>query len=159
MKILVTGGAGYIGARLVDELLAAKHNVLVVDNFMYNQNSLLANCHDKKLTIVRGDARDKLLIKKLMGGIDVIIPLACLTGASICAKDPVAAKTTNFDAIKIILKNRSRRQVLIYPSTQSVYGHQDVICTEETKVKPLSLYSKLKVKVENLLQETENFII
>ena len=159
MKILVTGGAGYIGSVLVPKLLGHGYEVIVIDNFMYNQTSLLDCCHAKKLTIIRGDVRIKSLIKEQLKKVDAIFPLACLTGAPRCDLDPVGASTTNFEAIKTILKFRSKKQPIIYPSTQSVYGHQDLICMEETKVKPLSLYSKLKVKTESLLKEAGNFIV
>lgn len=159
MKILVTGGAGYIGSVLVPKLLGYGYEVIVIDNFMYNQTSLLDCCHAKKLTIIRGDVRNKPLIKEQLKKVDAVFPLACLTGTPRCDLDPIGANTTNFEAIKTILKFRSKKQPIIYPSTQSVYGHQDLICMEETKVQPLSLYSKLKVKTENLLKEAENFII
>lgn len=159
MRILVTGGAGYIGSVLVPALLLNGFEVVVIDNFMYNQTSLLDCCHNEKLQIISGDVRNESLIKTTLKGVDAVLPLACLTGAPICAKDPITARTTNLDSIKIILKNRNSRQIIIFPSTQSVYGHQNVICSEETKVRPLSLYSKLKVKVENLLKRSENFVI
>lgn len=159
MKILVTGGAGYIGSILVGELLNKGYEVVVVDNFRYSQTSLLDCCHYKKLVIVRGDARDKAIVSKYLKEVDAIMPLACLTGAPICDIDPIGARTTNFEAIKMILALRSKNQFLIYPSTQSVYGHQEVACDEETRVKPLSLYSVLKVKAENLILEADNFII
>ena len=90
MKILVTGAAGYIGAVLVPRLLSEGHEVIALDNFMYNQSSLLDVCYHDKLTIVRGDTRDKNLITKLMKNADAIFPLACLTGAPLCAKEPAS---------------------------------------------------------------------
>ena len=81
MRILVTGAAGYIGSVLVPELLREGHDIIAVDNFMYNQTSLLDCCHDKQFTVVRGDARDKSLISECLRDADAIFPLACLTGA------------------------------------------------------------------------------
>ena len=81
MKIMVTGGAGYIGSVLVPELLKAGHEVMVIDNLMYDQSSLLDVCQSDKLQIIRGDARDRGLVQKHLNNVDAIIPLACLTGA------------------------------------------------------------------------------
>ena len=159
MRILVTGGAGYIGSVLTPLLLGGKHKVTIIDNFMYNQTPLLDCCSNKNLNMIRGDARDQDLIKEEIKRADVILPLACLTGAPICDNDPVGAKTINFEAIKLLLKLRSKNQIIIFPSSQSVYGHQEEVCTEKTQVKPLSLYSKLKVKAEEAISESENFII
>lgn len=160
MKILVTGGAGYIGSILVPELLNKNHNVVVIDNFMYNQTSLLDCCNDQRLTIIRGDARDKNLISKCIQDVDAIFPLACLTGAPLCSKDPIGAKTTNFDAIKTILELRSKDQIIIFPTTNSGYGvgQEGISCTEDTPLNPISLYGQLKVDIEKLLLEAGNCI-
>ncbi len=160
MKILVTGGAGYIGSILVPALLGKGYEVIVVDNFMYNQSSLLDCCHDEKLTIIRGDSRDRALISKCLQKVDAIFPLACLTGAPICSKDPIAAQTTNFDAVKMILDLRRKDQRIIFPTTNSGYGigQKGIYCTEKTPLNPVSLYGRLKVDIENLLLEAGNCI-
>ena len=160
MKILVTGAAGYIGSVLVPTLLKRGYEVMAVDNFMYNQSSLLDCCHDEKLSIIRDDARDKELISKLLKEADAIFPLACLTGAPLCAKDPVGAKTVNLDAVKMILELRSNEQMVIFPTTNSGYGigQEGVYCTEETPLKPVSLYGKLKVEAEEIILEAGNSI-
>ncbi|PIQ96170.1 MAG: hypothetical protein COV67_11155 [Nitrospinae bacterium CG11_big_fil_rev_8_21_14_0_20_56_8] len=158
MKILVTGAAGYIGSILVPQLLKLGHEVMAVDSFMYNQTSLLDCCHDKNLMVVRGDARDREMIQGLMNKADAVYPLACLTGAPLCAKDPLAAQTTNFDAIKMILDLRSKSQPIIFPTTNSGYGvgEKGKYCTEETPLRPISLYGKLKVEIEKMLLDSEN---
>jgi len=160
MKVLVTGGAGYIGSILVPLLLRREDRVIVVDNFMYSQTSLLDCCHDKNMTIIRGDARDKDLISGQLKKVDVILPLACLTGAPLCSKDPIGAKTTNFDAIKMILDLRSESQMIIFPTTNSGYGigEKGVYCTEETPLTPISLYGRLKVEIEKILLDSGNCI-
>ena len=150
MKILVTGGAGYLGSVLVPRLLQEGHEVTVLDNFLFNQASLLDCCHDPKLTIVRGDARDKNVLTRLLKDPDAIFPLACLTGAPLCSKDPWAAEGVLFEAVKLIMDLRSRQQIVIFPTTNSGYGigQKGKFCTEDTPLSPISLYGKLKVKAE-----------
>ncbi len=160
MKILITGGAGYLGSVMVPALLKNGHQVIVLDNFMYNQTSLLDCCYDSNLTVVRGDTRDKALVSKLMKDADAIFPLACLTGAPLCAKDPQSAEGIILDAVKMILKLRSKDQVIIYPTTNSGYGigQKGKFCTEETPLAPISLYGQLKVKAENEILSAGNGI-
>jgi len=160
MKILVTGGAGYIGSVLVPELLKAGHQVTVLDNFMYNQSSLLDCCIDKNLTIVRGDTRDKKIVSPLVKEADAIFPLACLTGAPLCSKDPLGAQTIIVDAIKMILDLRNRHQIIIYPTTNSGYGvgQKDKFCDEKTPLNPISTYGKLKCDAEKMILDSGNGI-
>ena len=160
MNILVTGGAGYLGAILVPTLLKEGHKVIVIDNFMYNQTSLLDCCIDPNLTIVRGDTRDKALIERQMKTADAIFPLACLTGAPLCAADPKAAEAIILDAVRMILELRSKDQMVIYPTTNSGYGvgEKGRHCTEETPLRPVSLYGKLKVAAENEILNSGNGI-
>ena len=156
MKILVTGGAGYLGSILVPALLNEGHSVVVLDNFMYNQTSLLDCCFDKNFTVVRADARDRTLMKRLLKDADAIFPLACLTGAPLCERDPLGAQTIIFDAVKMILDLRSKDQMIIFPTTNSGYGvgEKGKFCTEKTPLRPVSLYGQLKVKIEKELLDT-----
>ena len=114
MNILITGGAGYIGSVLVPLLLNKNYKVTVIDNFMYKQISLLDCIHYPNLKLINGDARNENLIKEHIKSADIIIPLACLVGAPLCDKDPINAKTINFDAVELILKNRSINQKIIF---------------------------------------------
>jgi nucleoside-diphosphate-sugar epimerase len=98
-SILVTGGAGYLGSILVPELLAAGHRVTVLDTFMYGQNSLAHLCANQDFDVFNGDARAPDTLSRLVRDADVVIPLAALVGAPLCNKDPIAATTTNRDAI------------------------------------------------------------
>ena len=156
MKILVTGAAGYIGSVLVPRLLSEGHEVIALDNFMYNQSSLLDVCYNDNLTIVRGDTRDRALMTRLMKSADAIFPLACLTGAPLCAKDPVGAETILLGAVRMILELRSKNQMVIFPTTNSGYGvgEKGKHCTETTPLRPISLYGKLKVDAENAILES-----
>ncbi|HBR14474.1 MAG TPA: hypothetical protein DD723_02890 [Candidatus Omnitrophica bacterium] len=160
MKILVTGGAGYLGAVIVPVLLKEGHQVSVVDNFMYNQTPLLDCCHHRDLTIIRGDARDKSLIARELKTADAIFPLACLTGAPLCAKDPQAAESIIVESIKMILSLRSPAQKIIYPTTNSGYGvgEKGKHCTEKTPLRPVSVYGRLKVKAEEELLNAKGAI-
>ena len=115
MKILITGGAGYLGSVLTPSLLALGHEVTVVDNFMFRQNSLNDCCHYETFQVVRGDCRDEALMKKLVAGADVVIPLAALVGAPLCDRDPVAARTINFEAVAMICRLASKAQRIIMP--------------------------------------------
>jgi nucleoside-diphosphate-sugar epimerase len=150
MNILVTGGAGYIGSVLVPKLLLEGHNVTVLDNFMFNQNSLLDVCKFDNFNIVNGDARDGQTLKTLLSKADVIIPLAAFVGAPLCNRDPVAAKAINQDAIDLLVKLSANSQRIIMPVTNSGYGigQKDIFCTEDTPLNPISVYGVTKVEAE-----------
>lgn len=160
MNVLVTGAAGYLGSITVPKLLEQGYEVTALDNFMYNQPSLLDCCHYEKLTIIRGDARDRGLISILLKKADVIIPLACLTGAPICSRNPLEARSVNLDAIKMLDKLRSKSQAVIFPTTNSGYGigQEGLYCTEETPLNPISLYGQLKAETEKIILDAGNSI-
>lgn len=153
MKILVTGAAGYIGSILTPLLLQAGHKVTAVDNFIYNQSPLLDWCLDDNLTLVRGDVRNKSMMEKHIKEADAIFPLACLTGAPLCAQDPYGAQTILFDAIDEMLKITSKNQMIVFPTTNSGYGigEKGKFCDEKTPLRPISLYGKLKVQAEEAI--------
>jgi nucleoside-diphosphate-sugar epimerase len=160
MKILITGGAGYLGSVLTPTLLALGHQVTVVDNFMFRQNSLADCCHHGTFQVVRGDCRDEALMKRLVAAADVIIPLAALVGAPLCDRDPMAARTTNFEAVTMLCRIVSNSQRIIMPVTNSGYGvgEQGKHCTEETPLRPISLYGVTKVQAEEEILQRENSI-
>ena len=157
-NILVTGGAGYIGSTLVPDLLSKKHKVTVVDNFMYDQTSLATSIRDRNFEIIFGDVRDESLMKKLVSKADIIVPLAAIVGAPACDKDPVTAQSINKDSILWLLKQVSKSQQVIMPTTNSAYGSGDKnnFCDENSPLNPLSLYARDKVVVEKSLLEHEN---
>jgi nucleoside-diphosphate-sugar epimerase len=160
MHVLITGGAGYLGSVMVPRLLAASHHVTVLDNFMYGQTSLLDCCHDPKLDIVRGHALDRPLLTRLLATADAIFPLACLTGAPACDRDPVGARAVAVDAVRLVLELRSPRQLVVFPNTNSGYGigDPDTPCTEESPLRPVSLYGRLKVEAEAAVLDAPNTI-
>jgi nucleoside-diphosphate-sugar epimerase len=160
MRILITGGAGYIGSVLTPTLLALGHEVTVVDSFLFRQSSLTDCCHYEKFHIVRGDCRDEGVIKKLVTRADVIIPLAALVGAPLCDRDPLAAQTTNLEAVAQLCQLAAREQWMLMPVTNSGYGvgEKGKLCTEESPLRPLSLYGVTKVKAEEKVLARPNSI-
>jgi nucleoside-diphosphate-sugar epimerase len=160
VRIAVTGGAGYIGSVLVPLLLNEGHEVTVVDSFMYGQTSLLDCCDRRNLSIVKADVRDVRVLQDLVPNVDAVLPLACLTGAPICARDPWTATAVNFDAVKALAEMLSPSQRMIFPSTNSGYGvgEAGLYCDEETPLRPVSLYGRLKVDLESLLLDRGTFV-
>jgi nucleoside-diphosphate-sugar epimerase len=159
-NILVTGGAGYLGSTMVLDLLAAGHNITVLDNFMFKQGSLNHACHYPNFSIVKGDIRIESTILPLIKKADVIIPLAAYVGAPMCNQDPVGATTINHDAIMMMLKHLSKEQIVLMPTTNSAYGTGDEnnFCTEESPLNPISKYAIDKVEIEKALMEHPNAI-
>jgi nucleoside-diphosphate-sugar epimerase len=159
-KILVTGGAGYIGSTLVPDLLSQGHKVTVLDNFMFRQPSLNHVCHHKNFTVVKGDVRVESTIGPLLKDADFVIPLAALVGAPLCDNDPIGATTTNHDAISLMIKLLSRQQVVLMPTTNSAYGTGDAnnFCTEDSPLRPMSRYATDKVEIEQKLMQRENSV-
>lgn len=159
-RILVTGGAGYLGSILVPELLAAGHDVTVLDNFMFKQNSLAHVCANPKFDLVRGDIRDEQIMAKLLAKTDVVIPLAALVGAPLCKADPIGATTTNLDAQLAMVRLLSKDQRVLAPITNSGYGVGEAgkFCTEDSPLRPISLYGVHKVEVEKAMLDRGNAI-
>ncbi len=159
-KVLVTGGAGYLGSILVPALLEADFQVTVLDNFVYRQNSLAHICHFPNFKVFSGDVRVEGDIRPLLADADIVIPLAGLVGAPLCAKDPIGATSINRDAILNILKYMDPSQWMLMPTTNSGYGvgEKDKFCTEESPLRPLSLYARDKVEVERAVLDRGNAI-
>lgn len=160
MKILITGAAGYIGSVLTPTLLAKGYEVTVLDNFMFHPNSLAECCQYDNFQVVRGDCRDENTIKPLLKDADIIIPLAALVGAPLCKNDKIATQTTNSDAVQMLCRLASKEQWILMPVTNSGYGIGEAgkFCTEETPLRPISLYGVTKVEAEKAVLERENSI-
>lgn len=160
MRVIVTGGAGYLGSILVPELLRAGYAVTVLDNFMYQQTSLLDCCAYDSFSVIRGDCRDESTLRRAMKDADVLIPLAAIVGAPACNADQSAARSTNLDAIRLLLSLRSPEQRVIFPTTNSGYGigEPGKYCTEETPLRPISLYGVTKVEAEKAVLDAGNAI-
>ncbi len=158
-KILVTGGAGYLGSVLVPSILQEGFEVTVLDNFMYGP-SLLECCASERFSMIRGDVRDKEILQRVIKNADVIIPMAAIVGAPACKADEVAARSTNLEAIRLLLSLRSKHQKIVFPTTNSGYGigEPGKYCTEETPMRPISLYGVTKVEAEKAILEASNSI-
>jgi len=159
-RVLITGGAGYLGSILTEHLLDRGYNVTVLDNLMYGEQNLSHLCANPAFDFVFGDARNEALVSMLVAKADVIIPLAAIVGAPGCDLDPLMAGSVNLDAIRMINRLRSPAQLIIYPTTNSGYGTKtgDVFCTEETPLEPISLYGRTKSDAEAAVLDSANAI-
>jgi len=160
LRILVTGGAGYLGAVLCERLLDAGHHVTVLDSLLYQQNSLFHLCANPRFEFVHGDARDNSVVGVLAKDADALIPLAAIVGAPACDRDPLLARSVNLEAIRLLNRVRSSGQLIVYPTTNSGYGTKtgDVFCTEETPLEPISLYGQTKTQAEQELLQSPNVV-
>lgn len=160
MKITITGGAGYLGSVLTPELLKQGYEVTVVDNFMFGQSSLLDCCGFDGFEVIRGDCRDRQLMRKALENADLVIPLAALVGAPLCDRDAIGTSSTNLDAVEMICELLSAEQKIIFPTTNSGYGigEKGKYCTEDTALRPISLYGKTKVQAEKAILKRGNSI-
>ncbi len=156
-KILVTGGAGYIGSILTSTLLHQGYKVVVLDNLIFNQSSLLECCSNQNFEFIQGDICSFDLMKDLLTKSDIIIPLAALVGAPACQRNPSLSRLVNYDAHINIVKNVSSDQMVIFPSTNSGYGigEKDSLCTEDSPLYPISEYGKTKVEIEKAFLNKE----
>ena len=160
MKILITGGAGYLGSIVTPHLLNKGHEVTVLDSFLFRQNSLADCCHYESFNVVRGDCREASILKNLLKDADIIIPLAAMVGAPLCDQDKLAAESVNHSAVKLICDLVSPDQRIIIPITNSGYGvgQEGNFCTEKTPLRPISLYGKTKVDAEKEVLSRDNSI-
>lgn len=161
MKILVTGGAGYIGSVLVPKLLESDHKVTVIDNFFFNQKSLDNLNNHKNFSLIKGDTSDKNLVKKILdNNFDLIIPLAALVGAPLCDKMPELAKEINERSVEYIINNVDVKTKIILPTTNSGYGigKENIACNEESDLNPISIYGITKVNAEKFVLDRGNSI-
>lgn len=158
MKILVTGGAGYIGSSLIPELLNAGHQVRVLDSLLFGQTALLPHFINENFEFIKGDIRDFDLVQKAVSGMDVIIHLAAIVGAPACKKDPKLAQEVNHFGTANINNARDISQKMFYASTGSVYGKVEDICREDSPVKPLSAYGETKLRAEEEVMGKGNAI-
>ena len=156
-KVLITGAAGYIGSELIQFLLE-DHEVIALDNLMYDKTSLLRYASHPCFSFVKGDVRNHDLLTSLMKDVDIIIPLAALVGFPLCDRDPEAATAINYEANQFIADHKQPNQLVIYPCTNSGYGTNVGVCTEESPLKPVSLYGVTKVQAEKAYKSVDNHV-
>ncbi len=154
-KILVTGGAGYIGSILVPTLLQLGHKVTIYDSFMFGATPLLSFSRHHNLEVIKGDIRDKENMARAIKGHDWVFHLAAIVGYPACAADPTRANSTNVEGTQIVLDAMEKGQKLMYASTGSTYGKVEGTATEETPIAPLTLYGKNKRDCEHMIQQTD----
>lgn len=159
-RILVTGGAGYIGSVLVPELLRLGHEVTVIDNFMFGQASLNHCCGYSNFHVVNSDIRHTEIIRPYYAEAEIIIPLAAYVGAPLCNKDQTGAQTVNHDAIISMIEMLRDDQKVLMPTTNSAYGsgEKDNYCDENSPLNPISKYAIDKVAIEKELMKRLNSI-
>ena len=159
-KIVVTGGAGYIGSVLVPALLKKGYKVTVLDSLLFNQPSLLDCCSDPNFEFIQGDICHHELLNGLISEADVVIPLAAIVGAPACRRNPSLTRLVNYDAHMNIVNNVSAGQKVLFPTTNSGYGigEKDAYCTEETPLRPISEYGRTKVEVEKAFLDRGNAV-
>jgi len=162
INILVTGGAGYIGSVLIDQLLELNlvRKVYVLDSLIYKQESFFhffKYFKNNKFEFVYGDVRDSKLLREYCNKVDVIIPLAAIVGFPACDKDKLLSSQVNLDQVKQICKFASKDQFIIYPNTNSGYGTDESqeICTEETPLNPISHYGRTKCDAEKAVLDSQ----
>ncbi len=153
-KVLITGGAGYIGSVLAPMILSEGHEVTIFDSFMYGALPLLGFSAHPKLSIIKGDVRDATALARAVKGQDWILHLAAIVGYPACAADPHLSVTTNVDGTKNVLDAMGQGQRLIFASTGSTYGKVQGVASEETPIAPLTLYGKTKRDAEMLIRDS-----
>jgi len=152
-RVMVTGGAGYIGSVLTEKLLGEGYEVTVLDSLAHGQSSLFALANNPHFTFVKGDVMDEPLMKSLIGKHDAVIQLAAIVGAPACKANPALSQLINYDSVKMLAKHLSRSQKLLFPNTNSGYGigKKDAECTEKSPLKPVSEYGRQKVAAEKIV--------
>ena len=159
-KILITGGAGYIGSMLTSKLVKLGYDVTVIDLLKYSTNSLNHLHLFKNFKLIVGDVRNKSLIRKEIKKNEFIIPLAALVGAPLCEKNKKEAISVNFNSIKLLMKYISKKNKVIYLTSNSGYGvgKKNKFCDEESPLNPISLYGTTKVQAEKVVMKSQNVI-
>lgn len=155
-NVLITGGAGYKGVLLTEELLRLGHKVTILDNFMYGYDSILYLINNPNLFVNKTDIRN--FKESDVRGFDVVFHLAGISGMPACANNPHSAESINVDSVRTMVKLLSKDQLLINASTTSMYGFSESISDENSAINPVSLYGKTKYVSENIIQERENSI-
>jgi nucleoside-diphosphate-sugar epimerase len=159
VKVLITGGAGYLGSTLAEYLLDNGYSVTVFDNLLYKQLSVLHLFKRPEFKFIKGDVRNTEELRLLVEGHDVIIPLAAIVGMPACKENPQLAIDVNYYHIRKIVDFLRDDQKLILPNTNSQYGSSDTVITEDSPFKPLSLYAETKCDAEDSVLRNGNGVV
>jgi nucleoside-diphosphate-sugar epimerase len=160
-RVLVTGGLGYIGSILCEQLLAAGYRVTALDNVMYGQEQGLYHlCANDRFDFIRGDVRDEAVMRPAVAAADVVVHLAAVVGMPACQRDPALATGVNLESVRLLDRLRSPNQLVIYPNTNSGYGATSgkAFCTEDSPLDPISLYGRTKCEAERVLLNRPNTV-
>jgi nucleoside-diphosphate-sugar epimerase len=159
-RILITGGAGYLGSMLATKLVSMNYYVTVVDILKYDKNSLSHLFGSKNFKFILGDIKKTSCIKKILKDQDFIFPFAALVGAPLCKKFKKNTIETNVNSIKNLIKHLKSGQKIIYPTTNSGYGigEKNKYCDESSPLKPISLYGQTKAEAEKIVLSFRNSI-
>ena len=157
-KVLITGGAGYLGSVLTEVLLGKGYSVTVLDNLIYKQISVAPFSYHPNFNFILGDVTNENLLKELVEKNDVIIPLAAIVGMPACKLNPEMTIKVNYEQVKNITKWVTKNQMVLIPNTNSQYGSSTEIITEESPFKPLSLYAETKCDAEKAVLDSGNGI-
>ena len=159
-NVLVTGGAGYIGSILTNELLRQGYGVTILDNLTFGGTSLLPFFADKNFRFVKGDIRDPQAVARAMEGIDAVVHLAAIVGFPACRKDPEGSRDINVRGTQVLADATPPDVPVFFASPGSGYGKMlEKYCTETTPVNPLSDYAKQKVEAEEIIRQHKKFVI
>jgi len=158
-KVLITGGAGYLGSVLTEVLLNKGYQVTVLDNLIYKQTSVAPFSYNKNFKFILGDVTIESTLKPLVESHDVIIPLAAIVGMPACKANPEMTVKVNYEQVKNITEWMTKKQKLVIPNTNSQYGSSSEIITEDSPFKPLSLYAETKCDAEKAVLDSGNGIV
>jgi len=159
MRILVTGGAGYVGSAMIPMLLEKGHKVRVLDNLKFGGQGLLPCTSSRDFELTKGDVGDENALSKALEGMDAVIHLAAIVGYPACKKEPQVAQSTNVDGTMNLLRLRRRDQKVLFASTGSIYGSiPDYVCNEDTPRAPITLYGETKAKAEEAILDAGNSV-
>ena len=157
VRVLITGGAGYVGAAVTAAFVDAGHDVTVLDTLDSGGHGLLTAAASPRFRLIRGDVRDDGAVRAALADQDAVVHLAAVVGFGACRRDPQRAESINVAGTRTLLERRSPSQLFLFASTGSVYGAvPDGLCHESLDPQPLSVYGRTKLRAERLVLEAGN---